>query len=225
MSFDFVGAVRARLESGTVVLNAGVNGDLVWNLAKRVDAIVRADPTDVVVLIGTNDLCGAVAPQIAQRQARVKRLPEPASEAFFDQSYRELVLTLRKRTKARLFLISPPLLGEDLKHPAHGRLQSYAHRIESLAHEFGATFIPFHDEMAEALRKSGHSPRPGFHAGVTELLWVGMVPFQRYLFGRSFDAIAQSHGLWGSPDLIHLTERSGGILVDLVIHALSSIGP
>ncbi len=43
-----------------------------------------------------------------------------------------------------------------------------------------------------------------------------MVPLQRYLAGMSYDRIARSHGLWGSPDLIHLSESSGAILVALI---------
>ncbi len=40
VSFDYVGALRARLGPGVEVLNAGANGDLAFNLAARLVAVV-----------------------------------------------------------------------------------------------------------------------------------------------------------------------------------------
>jgi lysophospholipase L1-like esterase len=216
VSFDFVGALRARLGSEMEVLNAGVNGDLAFNLAERLDAIVALAPTDVVVLIGTNDLCGAEDPVVGRRHRRLKRLPELPTREFFETQLARILRGIRERTAARLVVVTPPLLGEDLSHPAHARLCTYAARIGEMAREYGAGLVPLHDAMATALRASGHVPRPGFHAGIVELTWMAMVPVQRYLFGRTYDQIARTHGLWGSPDLVHLTESSGAILVDLL---------
>ncbi len=169
-----------------------------------------------MVLIGTNDVCGAENARIGRRLQRVKRLPEPPTQEFFERELVRILRGLREKTTARLFVVTPPLLGEDLSHPVHARLCEYAARIGEIAREYGADLVPFHDAMASALRASGHAPRPGFHAGLVELSWMAMVPVQRYLFGRSYDQIARVHGLWGSPDLIHLTETSGAILVDLL---------
>jgi lysophospholipase L1-like esterase len=215
-SFDYVGALRSRLGTEAEVLNAGVNGDFAFNLAERLDPIVASAPTDVVVLIGTNDLCGAENPMIGQRLQRMKRLPEPPTQAFFERQLVRILRELRERTAARVFVVTPPLLGEDLSHPVHSRLCAYAVRIEEIAKDHGAEAIAFHDTMARGLRASGHDPRPGFHPGPVEFLWLMMVPVQRYLLGKTYDQIAQGHGLWGTPDLIHLTETSGALLVDLV---------
>ena len=92
VSFDYVGALRARLGPGVEVLNAGVNGDLAFNLAERLDPIVASAPTDVVVLIGRNDLCGAENASIGRRFQRIKRLPGPPTQGLFE---RELARTLR----------------------------------------------------------------------------------------------------------------------------------
>jgi acyl-CoA thioesterase-1 len=121
--------------------------------------------------------------------------------------------------------VTPPLLGEDLSHGVHARLCAYAVRIEAIATEHGASVILFHDAMERGLRASGHDPRPGFQAGPVELLWMAMVPVQRYLLGKTYDQIARGHGLWGTPDLIHLTETSGALLVDLVEQRLLASAP
>jgi lysophospholipase L1-like esterase len=224
-SFDYVGALRTRLGTETEVLNAGVNGDFAFNLAERLDPIVASAPTDVVVLIGTNDLCGAENPHVGRRLQRMKRLPELPTLSFFERQLERILREVRERTAARVLVVTPPLLGEDLSHPVHSRLCAYAVRIEAIAKDHGAEVIVFHEAMARGLRASGHDPRPGFHAGPVEITWMVMVPLQRYLLGKTYDEIARGHGLWATPDLIHLTETSGAILVDLVEQRLLAPAP
>jgi lysophospholipase L1-like esterase len=219
MSFDYVQALRERLPTARL-FNAGVNGDLAFNLAERLPEIVACDPDVVVVLIGTNDLCGAENPAVAMRQRRQKRLPQMATQDFFEAQLQRLLVGLAAQTKAKVIVVTPPLLGEDLTHGAHARLLALAARADEIARRHGATVVPFHEAMASALVASGHVGRPGFHAGARELTWMAMVPLQRHLLGWSYDRIAASHGLWGSADLLHLTERSGGILVELLVPLL-----
>lgn len=215
-SYDYCQALRERLGSSVRILNAGVNGDLAWNLAERLPSIIDAAPDDVVVLIGTNDICGEQTASIGERQRRDKVLPEVASFAFFERELHRILSELSTRTNARLIVVTPPLCGEDLSHPVHQRLQKYAAAITEIASKYGARVIPFHQAMEDALRRSGHVGRPGFAPGFSEVMWMMLVPFQRYLFGMSFDRISRGHGLWGSPDLIHLNETSGEILVRLL---------
>ena len=107
-----------------------------------------------------------------------------------------------------------------MSHPVHQRLQKYAEAILEIAPRYGAKVIAFHREMEAALRRSGHVGRPGFNPGRREIIWMLAVPFQRYLFGMSYDRISKQHGLWGSADLIHLNERAGELLARLLEAAL-----
>lgn len=216
MSFDFVQRLRERLGPNVRIFNAGVNGDLAFNLAERLPSIVACAPDDVVVLIGTNDICGEQTAEVAQRQQREKELPELASQAFFEREFTRVLLGLKAATNARIIAVTPPLLGEDLRHPVHARLQKYAQCITETAAKHGASVIAFHEAMERALRASGHAARPGFQPGFREVMWMALVPFQRYLAGMSYDRISHRRGLWGSADLIHLNERSGTILADLL---------
>lgn len=216
VSFDWVAVLRKRLGARTRIFNAGINGDLAWNLAERLPSIIASDPDDVVVLIGTNDVCGAQTPEVAEEQLKYKNLPERASAAFFERELARVLAGIRAQTHARLFVVTPPLLGEDLDHPVHARLCSYAERSIAIAREHGATVIPFHAAMLHALQASGHARRPGFHRGKREIYWMFSLPFLRYLLGQRYDSISRRRGLWGTPDLIHLNETSGGILADLV---------
>jgi lysophospholipase L1-like esterase len=216
VSYDYVQRLRERLGPNVRIFNAGVNGDLAYNLAERLPSIVACDPDDVVVLIGTNDICGEQTPSVAQRQLREKQLPEVASLAFYERELTRFLSGLRAQTRARIVVVTPPLLGEDLAHPVHARLQAHAQSAVRIAREHGADVILFHEAMENALRASGHACRPGFHPGFTEVMWMALLPFQRYLAGMNYDPISKRRGLWGSPDLIHLNETSGLILANLV---------
>jgi lysophospholipase L1-like esterase len=216
ISYDYCQVLRERLGPQARIFNAGVNGDLAFNLAERLPSIVACAPDDVVVLIGTNDICGEQTESVAVRQVREKKLHERASFQFFERELTRFLRGLREQTQARILLVTPPLLGEDLTHPVHGLLQKYAACITRLAAEHDASLIPFHQAMEDALRASGHVSRPGFQPGFTEVMWMALVPFQRYLAGMSYDRISHRRGLWGSADLIHLNETSGVILATLL---------
>lgn len=216
VSYDYVQTLRERLGPNVRIFNAGVNGDLAYNLAERLPSIVACDPDDVVVLIGTNDICGEQTRSVAERQLREKKLPELAHQAFFERELTRFLSGLRAQTRARIIVVTPPLLGEDLEHRVHERLQAHAQSAVRIAREHGAGVILFHEEMEKALRASGHTCRRGFHPGFTEVMWMALLPFQRYLAGMKYDPISKRRGLWGTPDLIHLNETSGVILANLV---------
>jgi len=215
-SYDYCQVLRERLGPQVRIFNAGVNGDLAFNLAERLPSIVACAPDDVVVLIGTNDICGEQTESVGQRQVREKVLPDRASFAFFERELRRFLRGLTEQTKARVIVVTPPLLGEDLSHPVHGLRQVFASCITRLATEYGAKVIPFHQAMENALRASGHVCRRGFNPGFTEIRWMATVPLQRYLAGQSYDSISHRRGLWGTADLIHLNETSGVILANLI---------
>ena len=43
-------------------VNFGVGGDLSFNIARRLDPVIRMAPDRVIVLIGTNDILASVFP-------------------------------------------------------------------------------------------------------------------------------------------------------------------
>ena len=93
-SYDYVHVLASRLEpDGYTVLNAGVNGDLAWNVLQRIDAVIRGEPAYVVLLVGTNDARACESDRAAARYERRKALPQPPDGAFFEESYRCLLYT------------------------------------------------------------------------------------------------------------------------------------
>jgi len=42
-----------------IFINAGINGDLAWNLYQRIEDVIKCNPDIITILIGTNDAMGS----------------------------------------------------------------------------------------------------------------------------------------------------------------------
>lgn len=198
---DWVGAVRDR---GHRVVNAGVNGHTTADLLARVDAdVVACRPDAVTLLIGTNDVRGDV----------------PLAE--YRDNLGAIVARVRAGTTARIALLSLPPLGEDLDGDLNVKLRDYNAAIEETATETGASYLPVHERMADVLREEGGEPTPfGFDFGVAYLAAA-----EHYLLGREWDEVGRGNGLRLLVDHIHLGDRGGAIVADLVDGWLSTPDP
>ena len=58
---DWVGALRQRLADRALVVNAGVGGQVTWDLRQRLDEVARCRPDAILLLVGSNDAVGALA--------------------------------------------------------------------------------------------------------------------------------------------------------------------
>ncbi|QUL37341.1 GDSL-type esterase/lipase family protein [Erythrobacter sp. JK5] len=69
------------------IVNRGVNGDLVGGLERRTDAILRAEPKAVFVMIGINDIAaGNTNAQIVERYRRIVDALKSGGAQVFVQS-------------------------------------------------------------------------------------------------------------------------------------------
>lgn len=198
---DWVGALRER---GHRLVNAGVNGNTTADLLARVDAdVVACRPDAVTLLIGTNDVRGDV----------------PLDE--YRANLRAIVARVQAGTTARIALLSLPPLGEDLDGGLNVELRGYNAAIEEVAAEAGLSYLPVHERMVEALRERTDEPTPfGFDFGVAYLAAA-----EHYLLGREWDEVARGNGLRLLVDHVHLGDRGGAIVTDLVDGWLSTPDP
>lgn len=192
---DWVATLRARPEfHGREFVNAGVNGSTAADLRQRVDSdIVACAPAAVTLLIGTNDVRNGV--------------PLPR----FRADLRAIVDHVRARTTARIALMSLPPLGEDLNTEINQRLTAYNAAIQETAAQTSADYLPLHERVVEDLRRTGG--RTPYDFGFPLALAAAA---QHYLLGRSWDEIAQAGGRELLVDHIHLSDRGGAIVADLV---------
>ncbi|MFB4281952.1 SGNH/GDSL hydrolase family protein [Nonomuraea sp. MTCD27] len=192
---NWVGALRERAEfRGHEFVNAGVNGNTTADLRQRVDGdIVACRPAAVTILIGTNDVRNGVP--LEEYRANL--------DAIVDR--------VRARTGARVALVSLPPLGEDLGSEINGRLGAYNAVIREVAARARADYLPLYERVVEELRLTeGRMPYDfSFPLALA-------VAAQHYLLGRSWDEIARAGGRALLVDHVHLSDRGGALVADLV---------
>mgnify|MGYP002620280487 CR=1 FL=1 len=199
---DWVGALRDRLgPDGFEFVNAGVNGNASADLLARLDDDVLAcKPDAVILLIGTNDIRDGV--------------PIDAYEAALQSIMDKLT-----RTGARVAILSLPPLGEDLNSAANHRLSAFNDVIEQVAYDYKATYLPLHERLVEVIRQERPAGKP---TGSFSFPLALRTAFEHYVLRRSWDEVAAGNGLTVLTDHIHLSDRAGAIVEELVAHWLTT---
>ncbi|HEX6123444.1 MAG TPA: GDSL-type esterase/lipase family protein [Ktedonobacterales bacterium] len=219
-------AAEEAAPRGVELVNAGVGGDTVLNLLRRVPVdVVPLAPAWVVVLIGVNDATTALARRrpptmrtLATRRyfQREKHIRGAVTPARYTDGLRLLVETLRARTAARIALCTPPTIGESLAARSWRLLDQYAAAVRLVADERGCALIEVHAAFARAL--AALPPRPL----ATRLLG----PLRaRALPSGDFEAIARARGLTYTYDGVHLTAAGAALVAETLYAWLASRAP
>ena len=88
---DYVAEVAKLLPQHTII-NAGIGGNTVLNLLKRVDDIVEDAPDGIFVMVGGNDAISYTQPETRRYYEQVQKVPGGiVSPEQFSQTYRDLL--------------------------------------------------------------------------------------------------------------------------------------
>jgi lysophospholipase L1-like esterase len=206
-------------------VNFGVGGDLSFNLARRLDPVLRLQPDRVIVLIGTNDILASVFPHFRRFTRAWKRIPQEPSHARFKENLELITHRLRQETCATIALSSVAPVGEALR--ANDAVQSrlnelvtaYNGIIGDVSSSNGTYYIPLYECFRDQL-DSSMTVKPftrfSFAAFYRDYL------FRETILRRSFDEIAEMNGWKFHIDGIHLNTRGGRILTEVVQQFLDS---
>lgn len=222
-SADYVSMLAARMPDWDFV-NAGVNAELAYNLAQRMDDIVALDPDAVTILIGTNDVNATFGLRAALGYMAAKGLPERPSPYFYRENLLAIVRKLKRETRARIGLFSIPPIGEESGHYAYLRTEDYASIIKGLAKDEGVDYLPLRERLCaylEALPRGGERPL-GFRSFGAAQLRSGRM--QRYL-GKSLDEVSASNRFHLLVDGIHLNTHGASMAADLAESFFRSAAP
>ncbi len=215
VSASFVERLRKRLgPRGHTFVNAGINGELSYNLLQRIGDVVACEPDVVTVLVGTNDATASLMPTKQRKALRQKGLPEAPTPELYRRWLTEIVEQLLTETGARVALLSPPPIGEDLDAPIAVRSSEVAAIAREVAEATGVTYLPLHERIAEVIRAEGggRSPRP-----YDERNWLIFRAILGYhLLGRGWDEIARGNGYVLLTDALHLNERGAALVAELI---------
>ena len=209
-SVDFVQMLRERFPSRTLV-NAGVNGNVAWELLQRVDRIIACRPSQVVILIGTNDVQATLTPDAMRSTRESKHLPEDPSLGWYAACLRDTVVRLQG-AGVNVALCSLPPIGQDLDAPVNAVVREANNAIHDVCIETGAAYLPVYERLTDLLASQGAISGPAWTGswapGVASLV-------EHCALGRSYDAIALARGWVISPDGVHMDSTGASIIADL----------
>ncbi len=127
------------------VVNRGVGGDRVTNLADRWETdVISEDPDWVSISIGINDVW---------RQLDNPDM-EQVSPELFEKTYDELLHILKEHTEAKLILMEPTIIEEDVNSVGNALLKPYVETVKKLAHEYNAVLVSTHQTFLNFIEKT-----------------------------------------------------------------------
>jgi lysophospholipase L1-like esterase len=211
VSTNFVNLLNQRMhKDGFHFINAGVNGDLAYNVLIRLKTVVDKQPDFIIILVGTNDVIGALVPRLAKWYRRVKRLPQLPTEQWYRDNILKIVYYLKENTRAKIALASLPVLGENLLSTFNKTINMYNGHLKEIAVQEQIGYLPVHERQMEYLTKTQPSGRDFESDGrLTRGLLV-----RHYLLRQSFDTISRRYGYVLVTDGIHMNSRGASFIIE-----------
>lgn len=202
-----------HLGNGLTFVNAGVNGDLAWNVLQRLQPVVDLRPDVAVLLVGTNDVYATAGPKQEQAYRRRQHLPGDATPSleWYEQNVTSILDRLRGETTARLAVIEIPPAGEDLSAEQNQKTRRYNAALHRIAAEREVPVLPLFERLADLLPE-GHEPPP-YRPGVGLMIQSA---FRHAVLRRSWDRISAANGLSLLIDHVHLNDRAAAVVTELV---------
>jgi len=195
VSYNYVNILSERLSvDGYQFVNAGINGNLAYNVVNRLDKIIGCDPDYVTVLIGTNDANASLSEKNRARYMKEMALPEEPN--------------------AEVAILSLPPIGEDIKHIAYQRTKEYSGIIQNVANKNNVDYLPLHEKITKYLLAEDFHPKLSYDNGFRWIMIKGI--FSHLLLGTSFDKIAANNGFLIVTDFLHLNSRGAKMTADLI---------
>jgi lysophospholipase L1-like esterase len=223
VSVDYVKMLAARHNGGHArFTNAGVNGDLAYNVLQRLDSVIDPQPDVVSVLIGTNDANASLSEKNVRMMTRMKKLPTRPTIGWYRENLTAIVDRLTAETSARIALLSLPALGEELGSPSVQRSTDYSAVVKEIADAHNVTYLALNELQLAHLTAGASTPGIQFRDG---RLLSASAATQHFVLRRSFDSISRSRGLQLTTDLIHQNTRGATMIADLIDEFLQYAKP
>lgn len=213
ISVDYVNLLRDKFRAkGYRFVNAGVNGDMAYNVLQRLDEIIYCRPALLTVLIGSNDAYADLNPRNADEARKNNNLPELPNADAFRRYLSALCLKLREAAAVPLALLSLPPFGEDPEHEAYRQAQAYSWIIKDVAHQTGIAYLPINERMDAMLKNQHHEHKLPFDR-MTEARYLS-VKIRRFVLRQSLATISRRYGYQLLSDGIHLNLAGAEIIAE-----------
>ena len=226
VGYDWVRSLSLN-DTSKIYLNAGMNGDLAWNVNQRIDEIIKCDPDLVFLLIGSNDAMGSLSKDAGEFYKKFKNLPLLPALDWYEENYDQILQKLLKSTSAKIILITIPWVGEHEDSKIISIIKEHNKVIKKLSLKYELNVLPFFDEMGKLIlskhqQNNSTEMIPVYTRKKNASLSVfGILKY--YQLGFSWNEIGDKNNLSATFDFIHLNERSGILLEHLVQQSMKTI--
>ena len=226
VGYDWVRSLSLN-DTSKIYLNAGMNGDLAWNVNQRIDEIIKCDPDLVFLLIGSNDAMGSLSKDAGEFYKKFKNLPLLPALDWYEKNYDQILQKLLKSTSAKIILITIPWVGEHEDSKIISIIKEHNKVIKKLSLKYELKVLPFFDEMGKLIlskhqQNNSTEMIPVYTRKKNASLSVfGILKY--YQLGFSWNEIGDKNNLSATFDFIHLNERSGILLEHLVQQSMKTI--
>jgi lysophospholipase L1-like esterase len=199
---------------GYVVVNAGINSNLAWNVRQRLDAIIRCNPDIVTVLVGTNDANAMLHETNTLRLLKKMSLPRHPDHDWFRDNLTQIIIQLKNETHAKIALLSLLPIGEDLDSPACDAAARYSRTIKKLATQQNVAYLPLNETLTGYLAGRNRTPKVSYTGDTTPLLHAALL--KQYLLGISYDKFSDANGFHLLIDMLHPNTRCAAMTAEMV---------
>ncbi|AGZ41031.1 SGNH/GDSL hydrolase family protein [Actinoplanes friuliensis] len=176
--------VSGLYKPGTETVNAGINGHTTKDMLARLDRdVIELHPDRVIMLIGTNDIRGDLAP--AASQANMAKMLDK----------------LTTQTDAKVAVMSLQPLGEQINSDNNVRVRAYNAMLQQEAAKRGVDYLPLYENLVPLLGTDA----PDFSFPILQ------TAFDKFILDKTFTEMSESHGLKVTVDNVHLNERGAGV--------------
>jgi acyl-CoA thioesterase I len=208
-SSDYLSILRRRLKGQHYeFVNAGQLGDTSENLLKRINKdVLSRNPNFITILIGAND---------ARKDTDLKQ----ALEAY-RRNIEEIILKIKNTTNVPVALISLTPLGENPNSEKNKAVKQYNAILKDIAAKQRLGYLPLFERLIQILLSKIPADTSAFKLSLATALIKSA--FQKYLLRKDWDAISAGNGYSILTDGIHINDKAGNILADLIQQWLTHI--
>ncbi len=213
IGYDWVSALRKQ-DNSKVYINAGINADLTWNLNQRIDDIIKHNPDYITILIGTNDAIGSQPVKVIQDYyIQTKNLPQVPSIEWFEEQIEIFVKKLKENTSAKIAITTLPWLGEQEDASIISVINDHNKIIERIAFKYDISILDLFSKFKEQINFNDSVP---YTTSELRRLRGLRAVILYYVFGWSWNKIGKKYKLKLLCDHIHLNEKGGSLMENLV---------
>lgn len=124
------------------IINRGIGGNRITDLANRwQDDVITHQPDLLSISIGVNDVW--------------RQLDNPDMEQVYPDQYEEIYRTLIEKTQAetnaKIVLMEPTVIEEDVNSEGNQKLKPYVEIVNKVAQEYGLTVVPTYHAFIDYL--------------------------------------------------------------------------